>query len=137
MTGGPEAMGADVAADVVLEVGAAFTAYEAALVANDVVAMNRWFRPGPSTCRFGIADVQSGYDEIVAWRRQAAPVPPGRTLSGTSVVPLCPDVAVVTTCFSYPGRPVVGRQSQVWLRTGDGWRIASAHVSEVPAVPAG
>jgi hypothetical protein len=27
----------------------------------------------------------------------------------------------------------IGRQSQTWVRTADGWRIARAHVSVVPA----
>lgn len=117
---------------VVAEVMSAFAAYEGALVDNDVAALNDWFWPDPSVVRFGIADAQNGYDEIVAWRAQAAPVPSGRTLSGTAVVPLGPTAAVVTTTFTYPGRATVGRQSQVWLRTDEGWRIASAHVSEVP-----
>jgi ketosteroid isomerase-like protein len=28
---------------------------------------------------------------------------------------------------------MTGRQSHVWLRTDDGWRIAAAHVSLMPA----
>ena len=40
--------------------------------------------------------------------------------------------AVVTTLFGYPGPAVEGRQSQLWVRFPEGWRIVAAHVSEVP-----
>jgi hypothetical protein len=81
--------------------------------------------------RFGVADSQAGYDEVARWRAAQSPLPPGRTLSGTQIVAFGQDVAVVTTTFCYPGRPAVGRQSQTWVRRPAGWRIVSAHVSEV------
>jgi hypothetical protein len=40
--------------------------------------------------------------------------------------------AVVCTLFGYPGQQIEGRQTQVWVRFAEGWRIVSAHVSEVP-----
>ena len=43
----------------VVEVRACFDAYEQALSANDVDAMDGWFWPDPSVVRFGIADRQS------------------------------------------------------------------------------
>ena len=42
--------------DVVAEVRAAFDAYERALVANDVEALNALFRDDPRTIRFGGAE---------------------------------------------------------------------------------
>ncbi|MGB7798727.1 MAG: AtzH-like domain-containing protein [Pseudonocardiaceae bacterium] len=39
----------------------------------------------------------------------------------------------MTTLFDYPHRPNEGRQTQVWVRFPEGWRIVSAHLSEVPA----
>jgi hypothetical protein len=45
------------------------------------------------------------------------------------VVAFGEDVACVSTEFRYPDRPVPGRQSQTWVRTPTGWRIAAAHVS--------
>jgi hypothetical protein len=31
------------------------------------------------------------------------------------------------------GRLILGRQSQVWVRLPEGWRIVAAHVSMLPA----
>ena len=39
------------------------------------------------------------------------------------------DVATANTEFVPTGSDAVGRQSQTWIRTDEGWRIASAHVS--------
>jgi Protein of unknown function (DUF3225) len=119
-------------ADAEAEVTLAFERYEAALVAHDTDTANLLFWDHPSTVRFGIHDAQVGHDAIARWRASQPPLPAGRTLSDTRVVALGREVVVVTTEFRYPGRPFLGRQSQVWLRTPGGWRIASAHVSEIP-----
>jgi hypothetical protein len=118
---------------VVYEVTEVFGRYEAALVADDVARMNGLFWHSPLVSRFGIADAQSGYAEVARWRAAQGPLPKGRTLSDTRIVALGKDVAVATTTFAYPGRPMIGRQTQVWARMAEGWRIASAHVSEIPA----
>ena len=117
---------------VVAEVSAVFAAYEAALVADDTATMNELFWESPLAVRFGLADAQSGHEAIARWRDAQPPLPPGRTLADTRVVGLGEDVAVVTTTFRYPGRRALGRQSQTWARMAEGWRIVSAHVSEVP-----
>ncbi len=109
---------------------ACFDAYEAALVAGDVPAMNEWFVDQPHLVRFGVADEQWGADAVRAWRATAPSVPAGRTLSATDVAMWAPDVAVVTTLFHYPDSTQLGRQSQTWLRTDHGWRIIHAHVSQ-------
>ena len=117
--------------DVVAEVAAAFAAYEQALMANDVEAMNSVF--SSAAVRYGLAECQYGAEEIVAWRRTAAPVPPGRSLGPTVVATFGADTACVSTEFRYPGSAAVGRQSQTWVRFPDGWRIVAAHVSVIPA----
>jgi hypothetical protein len=43
------------------------------------------------------------------------------------------DFATANTEFQRIGSNVTGRQSHVWVRTADGWRIAAAHVSLMPA----
>lgn len=113
------------------EVRAAFDAYEAALVANDVDAMDRWFWSDDRVVRFGIADVQHGFTEVAAWRRTATPVPTTRRLFRVDVVAFGPDVAVATCEFRNGDDRQLGRQTQVWARTAAGWRIASAHVSMI------
>ncbi|MGW3966015.1 oxalurate catabolism protein HpxZ [Amycolatopsis sp. NPDC005003] len=114
------------------EVSAAFERYEAALSAGDHAVLNESFWASPATVRFGIADHQQGIDELRAWRATQGPLD-GRATQNTLITTFGTDTAVVTTLFSYPGRPVVGRQSQTWVRMPAGWRIVSAHVSEISA----
>ena len=117
--------------EVVDEVRAEFERYELALVGRDLTAMGSSFASSPEIVRFGIADSQHGPEELAQWRANQPPLPPGRLLTETRVATYGRDVSVVTTLFSYPGRPMTGRQSQTWLRLEDGWRIVHAHVSEV------
>jgi hypothetical protein len=115
--------------DVVAEVAKVFAEYEAALVDGDNDRLVDFFWDAPSLVRFGLADRQSGYAQLRAWRLAEPPVPVGRQLSDTAIVTFGGDFAVTTTCFGYPESPAEGRQSQTWLRTASGWRIVSAHVS--------
>lgn len=122
--------------EVVAEVAAAFAGYEKALVDGDADLVAGYFWESGETVRYGIADHQVGYDEQLAWRRAQPPLPPGRVLHDTRVTTFGTGHAVVTTLFGYPDRPFLGRQSQTWIRLAEGWRIAHAHVSEIPALPA-
>jgi ketosteroid isomerase-like protein len=108
-----------------------FTDYESALLANDVEAMGRWFWDDPAVVRFGIAECQYGPDEIAAWRRTTAPVPPDRRHLRTTFTAHGPDLVVATLEFANGEAPGRGRQSQVWRRTPDGWRVVHAHVSMI------
>jgi hypothetical protein len=114
------------------EVLACFTAYEDALSAGDVQAMDLWFADDDRTIRFGIADEQWGAEDVRRWRSVAPRVPSGRRLVETRVDVWTNSLAVVTTLFRYPSSQSVGRQSQTWVRTDVGWRIVHAHVSERP-----
>jgi hypothetical protein len=111
---------------------ACFTAYEQALCAGDVPAMDSWFADDVRTVRFGVAEEQWGAEDIRRWRSTAPQVPRGRQLSETTVEVWADSLAVVTTRFRYPGSVLIGRQSQTWLLTDAGWRIIHAHVSERP-----
>jgi ketosteroid isomerase-like protein len=117
---------------VVAEVTAAFDAYEAALVAGDNETVCALFWSDPRTVRFGVADAQDGHAAIAAWRSTQGPLP-GRRLHGSAVHTFGSDLAVVTTRFSYPGGAAEGRQTQTWVRFPEGWRVVSAHVSEIGA----
>lgn len=107
-----------------------FGAYERALARHDVATLDALFLDSPHTRRFGVADEQQGADAVRSWRRAESGVPAGRWLDATQIQVLSGDVAVVTTRFGYGSTPASGRQTQVWVRTATGWRIASAHVSE-------
>lgn len=118
---------------VAREVQAAFADYERALMAYDVEALDGHFWLDQRAVRFGIAENLYGHAAIAAYRRSRAGVT-SRRLDHTAVLVLGADAAVVNTEFNYPGDPRIGRQSQVWARTQDGWRVVSAHVSFQEAV---
>jgi len=118
--------------DVVAEVTAAFEAYERALVANDVAALDAMFRDDPRTIRFGGGEYLFGYTQIKAFRAARSPTDLARTLSHTVVTTYGRDAAVVSTLFhrdTTPGK--VGRQMQTWVRLPEGWRVVAAHVSVI------
>jgi len=118
--------------ETVAEVAAVFRRYEAALSVGDAATLNELFWHSPLSVRFGIADRQQGIAEITAWRCEHPGVPLGRRLRYTQMLTVDDRTAVVTTLFDYPDGAVEGRQTQVWVRFPAGWRIVSAHVSEIP-----
>jgi hypothetical protein len=115
--------------EVRAELERVFADYERALVANDVEALVAFFRDAPETVRYGVADAQYGFEELAAFRRSQAQATPPRELRRTVVTTFGTDFGVASTEFVPDGTQTVGRQSQTWLRTADGWRIVSAHVS--------
>ena len=50
---------------VVAELRAVFDAYEAAFVANDIDALDRFFLHEPTTIRYGVADMQLGMEQLL------------------------------------------------------------------------
>jgi ketosteroid isomerase-like protein len=119
--------------DVIAEVGAAFEAYEKALIRNDVDAIIGFF--ADDAVRYGLDDMQIGLAEQRRWRLAQPPLPAGRWLKDTIIQAYGRDTAVVNTLFGYPGSAVLGRQSQTWVRLPLGWRIVAAHVSEPRSQP--
>src|SRR5271168_5114123 len=120
--------------DVKAEVEAAFARYEAALVSNDVDAMQALFWDSTHTIRYGIGENLYGHDEIGAFRAARSPVGLMRTTSRTVITTYGQDFATASTLFhreTTPGK--VGRQMQTWVRTPDGWRVVAAHVSVIDA----
>ena len=115
--------------DVLAEMHEEFARYERALIANDVDTLVELFLDAPTTVRYGIDDVQHGHDEIAAYRRSSVIAAPPRDLRNTVITTFGRDTAVANTEFVPIGSHAVGRQSQTWIRTEDGWRIVSAHVS--------
>ena len=116
-------------AAVIAAVSAAFQDYEAALRRNDVAALNGFFLNSKDTVRYGLAEENYGFEAIAAYRRSAAPVNPQRTVLRTVISSVGDDLAWVSAEFSDPASPQPGRQTQTWVRTAEGWRIAQAHVS--------
>ena len=56
-----------------------------------------------------------------------------RTLGHTVVTTFGEDFATAMTEFRREGAPLVGRQSQTWVRFAEGWKVVAAHVSVIPA----
>ncbi|GJE17126.1 oxalurate catabolism protein HpxZ [Methylobacterium marchantiae] len=120
------------APDVIAEVEAAFAAYEAALVGNDVATLEALFHDDARTIRYGGTENLYGMDAIRAFRRVRSPVGLKRTLSETVITTYGRDAAVAMTLFRREGSPgKVGRQSQTWIRFADGWKVVAAHVSVI------
>lgn len=120
--------------EVVREVEAVFAEYERALVENDVAVLDALFYDGPNTIRYGGTENLYGYDEIKAFRAGRSPVGLARRLERTGITAYGRDMATANTLFYRDGVPgKVGRQSQVWVRFPEGWRVVSAHVSVIDA----
>lgn len=113
--------------EVVAEVTAFFESYEAALMANDIEALDNFFWRDPLTKRFGLADASYGHDEIAAARRRGSAA--DRTLERTAITSYGDSYATADTEFTRIASGRRGRQSQTWVRVDVGWRIVSAHVS--------
>jgi hypothetical protein len=122
--------------EIVAEVTSAFTCYERALVANDVTALDQLFWRNSRTLRYGVAENLYGYDAIANFRATRPPIDMTRRLINTTITTYGRDFATANTEFQREGSTLTGRQSHVWLRTPEGWRIAAAHVSLMPK-PAG
>ena len=118
-------------AKVAAEVRAVFDQYEAALVRHDNEVLSKFFWDSPHTIRYGVLEHSQGIDSIRAFRADTAPVHPQRRLRDTVVVAFSADSASACTQFLAPDTTLIGRQSQMWIRFPEGWKIVSAHVSNV------
>jgi hypothetical protein len=114
---------------VMREISAVFERYEAALRRHDVESLNGFFLCSADTVRFGLDEQNYGIEAIIAYRRAAQPVHPERQVVRSVVSCFGADVACVSAEFTDPSSVHVGRQTQTWVRTVEGWRIAVAHVS--------
>lgn len=119
--------------DVVAEVTAAFERYETALVNNDVATLDELFWDSPHTIRYGATENLYGYGAIAQFRKARSPKNLARTLENTVITTYGTDFATANTEFRRPHQH--GRQTQTWLRTSQGWRVVSAHVSMLPSMP--
>jgi hypothetical protein len=119
--------------DVLEDFTPAYMEYQKAVDTNDIETMNKLFWNSPQTVRFGPVGSLIGYDMISSYRRErVGHVSSERTLLNTVITTFGRDFAVTNTETMKPGSTVVGRQSQSWLRTEDGWKIIAAHVSDQP-----
>jgi Protein of unknown function (DUF3225) len=115
--------------DVLAEVTTVFERYERALITNDVTVLDELFWNNPLTLRYGVGENLYSYAEIAAFRASRPSAGLARQLLNTVITTYGRDFATANTEFRREGGNKTGRQSQTWMRTPQGWRVVSAHVS--------
>jgi hypothetical protein len=120
--------------EVVAELRDLYPRYENALVSNDVETLVNMFWAAPEVMRFGVTENLYGHEELEAFRKSRPPANLARTGKRLEIVSFGHDFASITLEFERvtPKGTSHGRQSQVWVRFPQGWRIVSAHVSLLP-----
>jgi hypothetical protein len=121
--------------EVVAELSALYPRYEEALINNDVDTLIGMFWAAPLVMRFGVAENLYGAEELESFRKARPVASLARTVTRLDIVSFGRDFASITLEFerSSASGMVRGRQSQVWVRLPEGWRIVQAHVSRLPA----
>jgi Protein of unknown function (DUF3225) len=121
--------------DVVAELRELYPRYEQALVSNDVDTLVAMFWSSPEVMRFGVTENLYGHEELEAFRKNRPAANLSRTVTRLKIVSFGRDFGSITLEFERDAANgiVRGRQSQVWVRFPQGWRIVSAHVSLLPA----
>lgn len=117
--------------EVIAELEALYSQYEHAFVTNDVEKLVEMFWTGEQVMRFGANENLHGPAEIEAFRKSRPAVNLKRTVKRLDIVSFGHDFASITLEFERSTEQglVHGRQSQVWVRFPEGWRIVQAHVS--------
>ena len=119
---------------IVAELRELYPRYEEALVTNDVDTLMAMFWTGAEVMRFGVTENLYGPDELAAFRKGRPAANLARTVTRLDIVSFGEDFGSITLEFERAGSAgiIKGRQSQVWVRFAEGWRIVSAHVSLLP-----
>jgi hypothetical protein len=119
---------------IVAELQELYPKYEAALMANDAEMLTQMFWASTDAMRFGVTENLYGIEEIEAFRKSRPSINLARAVRRLDIVTFGRDFGSVTLEFERTtnGKKISGRQSQVWVRLPEGWRIVSAHVSVLP-----
>jgi hypothetical protein len=120
---------------IVAELAALYPLYETALVTNDVATLVSMFWTGPQVMRFGITENLYGPEELEGFRKSRPSTGLARTVTRLDIATFGSDFGSITLEFerTTPNGLIRGRQSQIWVRLPDGWRIVQAHVSLLPS----
>ncbi|KPH86453.1 hypothetical protein GLUCOINTEAF2_0202761 [Komagataeibacter intermedius AF2] len=115
--------------EIVAELTAMSDRYEKALGENNLQELDALFYHGPETVRYGVGETLYGFDEIAAFRRNRTGGSPPRDVLRRHITAIGTDAGTVDLEFRRHGGERIGRQSQTWIRTPDGWKVIAAHVS--------
>ncbi|AFZ02815.1 oxalurate catabolism protein HpxZ [Calothrix sp. PCC 6303] len=115
----------------VAEVTELYLEYEAALCSNNLKIMDELFWNSADVVRFGLAENLYGTEEIRNFRNNRPSFQLQRQISHLQVITFGNDTASVTLEFKriIDGVERSGRQSQMWYKFPQGWKVVSAHVS--------
>jgi hypothetical protein len=122
--------------DVHAEVSAQFARYEAALTSNDIAVLDELFWNSPHTLRYGASENLYGYAAIGSFRASRPAQGLQREVIKSVITTYGRDFATANMEFRRAGSASIGRQSQTWVRTPEGWRVVAAHVSLMAPPPA-
>jgi len=119
---------------LVAELTELYLQYEKALVENDIATLDALFWDSPHVLRFGATENLYGMEEIKAFRQNRPAKNLAREIDRLNVITFGSDTASVTLEFrrAIDGVVRLGRQSQMWRKLPEGWKIVSAHVSLLP-----
>jgi hypothetical protein len=120
--------------EVVAELRQLYPRYERALVSNDIDTLVSMFWTSAEVMRFGVTENLYGHEDLQAFRKTRPGGNLARTVKRLDIVTFGHNFGSITLEFERAtGRAtILGRQSQVWVRLAEGWRIVSAHVSLLP-----
>jgi hypothetical protein len=91
--------------------------------------MDELFWKSPETVRYGVGENLYGHAAIAAFRRARRTGSFRRDILRHEVLAWGRDVAVSNLEYRREGHDRPGRETKMLVRTADGWRIVSAHVS--------
>jgi Protein of unknown function (DUF3225) len=121
-------------AALVAELTNLYMQYEEALCTNNLEVLDALFWDAPQVVRFGLAENLYGGEEIQKFRASRPTFNLKREIFNLKVVTFGNDSGAVTLEFRrvMDGVERLGRQSQMWQRFPNGWKVVSAHVSLLP-----
>lgn len=117
-------------ARVEADVRDAFDTYERAIQANEAEELVSLFWDDPGTVRAAPNGFLVGARQIAEFRRRRPAGDYRRRSLQVLITALSEDVAIAA--MEWQRQETVGYQTQTWLRTADGWRVAMGHVSTIP-----
>jgi Protein of unknown function (DUF3225) len=84
--------------------------------------------------RFGVGKISTVSTKSRPFVKARPPINLARTIRRLDIVAFSRDYGSITLEFerTINGQTITGRQSQVWVRLEEGWRIVAAHVSLLP-----
>ena len=121
-------------AALVAELTNLYMQYEEALCTNNLEVLDALFWDAPQVVRFGLTENLYGSEEIQKFRANRPTFSLKREIFNLKVVTFGNDSCAVTLEFRrvMDGVERLGRQSQMWQRFPEGWKVVSAHVSLLP-----